>query len=155
MIEIPLQAGFENSHQEFNIKLGGNNFKFELDYSYLYGLWLVNIDVNGFRLVSGTVLAAGSCLNRGADEYGRLYFLGDDATMFSLGNLKQDQLEEIARGVARNEFSLADHLGLLPDGCAACGQWEDCRGGDRLSGVYFDRQPADPYCGLLKQGVPL
>lgn len=80
--------------------------------------------------------------------------LGDDATMFSLGNLKRDQLEEIAHRVVRDENIWGDRLGLLPAECAMCDQWEDCRGGDRLSGMYFDHAPADPYCGLLRQGVP-
>ncbi len=81
--------------------------------------------------------------------------LGDDATMFSLGNLKRDQLEEIACRVVRDETIWGDRLALLPAGCAACDRWEDCQGGDRLSGMYFERKPADPYCGSLKQGVPL
>ncbi|MCH8851367.1 MAG: radical SAM protein [Planctomycetes bacterium] len=79
--------------------------------------------------------------------------LGDDAKTFSLGNLKRDQLEEIARRVVRNETIWGDCLGLLPADCAVCDQWDDCRGGDRLSGVYFDRKPADPYCEILKRGV--
>lgn len=90
MIEIPLQAGVENSHQVFDVQLGDNLFGFELDYQYLYQRWLVNIDVDGERIISGSVLAAGSCLNRGAGENGLIYFVGDDATIDNIG--KQNSL---------------------------------------------------------------
>ena len=80
--------------------------------------------------------------------------LGDDAKTFSLGNLQQDQLEDIASRVVRDEGWLADSLRLLPVGCAVCQEWRSCHGGDRLSGMYFDSKPADPYCAILKRGEP-
>lgn len=98
MIEIPLQAGVENSHQVFDVQLGDHLFGFELDYQYLYDRWLVNIDVDGERLISGSVLAAGSCLNRSADKYGLIYFIGDDATIDNIG--KQNSLVWVEKEIS-------------------------------------------------------
>lgn len=90
MIEIPLVSGIENSHQEFSVQLGENLFEFTLDWNYLYNNWSVGIDIDGDRIVSGSVLAAGSCVNRHTTGIGKLYFIGIDATVENLG--KQNQL---------------------------------------------------------------
>jgi len=85
MIEIPLQSGAINSHQRFSIQLGNNLVDFRLDWNYLYNRWLVNITIEGVAKLSGGVLAAGGTINRSVTDMGRLYFVGDDATLDNLG----------------------------------------------------------------------
>lgn len=85
MIEIPLQAGAQNSHQRFAVQLGDNLVDFRLDWNFLYDRWAVNLSIEGASILSGGILAAGAAVNRHAPDMGRLYFVGEDATLDNLG----------------------------------------------------------------------
>lgn len=89
MIIVPVRAGARYSHQRFSVQLGDNLVDFRLDWNYLYDRWAVNLDIEGVRVLSGGILAAGAAVNRHVEGMGALYFIGDDATVDNLGKNNQ------------------------------------------------------------------
>ncbi len=85
MIEVPLQGGAKNSHQRFSIQLGKNLVDFRIDWNYLYNRWALNLSIEGVDVLSGGILSAGAAVNRYVPGMGRLYFVGEDATLDNLG----------------------------------------------------------------------
>jgi MoaA/NifB/PqqE/SkfB family radical SAM enzyme len=74
--------------------------------------------------------------------------LGDDAPRFRLGGLDSTPLASLVERAAREDpsLSLMRDLGGMPEDCLRCPDFGVCRGGDRLSGLFFTGHPADPYC---------
>ncbi len=77
--------------------------------------------------------------------------LSGDVSGHSIGNLRHESLGEITRRVLVGEVQLMRALRQVPRDCVQCAQWNDCRGGDRLSGLYFDGVPSDPYCTSIER----
>ena len=77
--------------------------------------------------------------------------LSGDVSGYGIGNLRHESLDAITRRVLAGEAPLMRALRQVPRDCVQCTQWNDCRGGDRLSGLYFDGVPSDPYCTSIER----
>ena len=75
--------------------------------------------------------------------------LGEDAARHRLGNLEQQGLEVTMDILSSAADGLPGRLSEVPQACVRCEGWNRCRGGDRLSGLYFQDMARDPYCPLL------
>lgn len=86
---IPLSGGSINAHHEFEIQLGDNLVRFELDYRTYIGKWSMNLLIEGVRIVNGASLLVGSDVIEHWNlktTVGRLVFTGDDkVTLDNLG----------------------------------------------------------------------
>ena len=75
--------------------------------------------------------------------------LGDRAAPHCIGDLAEESLVDVIDRIANNTQPLISTLAEPPSFCQECDNWPLCRGGDRLSGVYFCGRPLDPYCPLV------
>lgn len=89
MINITLLAGVQNSHQRFQQRINGRLISFEVDYvSYTpYPHWVMNVYQDGAPLGFGLPLNVGADLlaNHNVGDFGRLVFVGEEATLDNLG----------------------------------------------------------------------
>ncbi len=75
--------------------------------------------------------------------------LGEEAVLFRIAKL--NDLEEVVENLVRGENRFLQKVSFIDPRCEdGCSYFEDCRGGDSLSGVYFKDTPVDPYCPLLQ-----
>ncbi len=79
--------------------------------------------------------------------------LGDRASELSVADLSNEELDSAAERVWQDKIPIMNSLAFVPSDCLSCSHWESCRGGDRLSGLYFDGLPADPYCDLVRRAA--
>jgi radical SAM protein with 4Fe4S-binding SPASM domain len=75
--------------------------------------------------------------------------LGDRAERFKVADLRHDDLQETVARLLNNEVELFNQVMRLPMDCQECSGLSLCGGGDSVSGVYFNGQPADPFCGNI------
>lgn len=75
--------------------------------------------------------------------------LGDQAEKFAVSDLRSESIAVSATKMAALEGDALLPLHGVPRGCATCSDWSACRGGDRLSGVYFKGEARDPLCARL------
>lgn len=76
--------------------------------------------------------------------------LGGDARPHRLGNILEEDLAELLGQLERGNHPLMKRVNQLPAGCGTCPDFEGCRGGDPLSGIYFKGTPGDPFCPRLR-----
>ena len=72
--------------------------------------------------------------------------LGDKAEPFKIADLNHDNLQEVVVQLQNHEVDLLNQIMQLPTDCHNCPDFALCGGGDRISGVYFNDRPADPFC---------
>lgn len=87
--EISLTRGAVNAHQTFEIPLGDNLIRFEINYKTLYGAWSVDLLRAGVRIVNGAMLQPGTDIIANWNlrtTIGRLVFTGDEPTLDNLGS---------------------------------------------------------------------
>ena len=77
--------------------------------------------------------------------------LGDRASDFAIDDLRTTTLTEAAHRIVTCEPDQLAQLRDAPEICSTCTDWEDCRGGDRLSGVFFNERPLDPLCSKTRE----
>lgn len=75
--------------------------------------------------------------------------LGDEAHRFAVDDLAECSLEDSSERMLFLDHPVIAPLRRPPKACTSCSDWEDCRGGDRLSGIYFRERPEDPRCERL------
>ncbi len=75
--------------------------------------------------------------------------LSKDAERHGVGDLALNDLSEIMGNISTADISLIRNLSEIPKTCSNCDEWNHCRGGDRLSGIYFKGAAQDPYCPQL------
>jgi hypothetical protein len=75
--------------------------------------------------------------------------LGRGASPSRIGSLQSAPLNSIISDFDRGIAPLKLALQSVPLSCSKCSYWNSCRGGDGLSGVYFDGVARDPYCSIL------
>ncbi len=76
--------------------------------------------------------------------------LGDRASAFAIGQLESRPIANFYDDVETLSAAYLPSLRTLPEECEACPAWAECRGGDRLSGLYFGERAADPRCSSIK-----
>lgn len=76
--------------------------------------------------------------------------LGDRASAFAIGHLESRSIANFYEDVETLSAAYLPSLRTLPEECEACPAWADCRGGDRLSGLYFGERAADPRCSSIE-----
>ena len=88
MLQIPLEGGSVNAHQQLTVQLGENLLELHLNYLQS-GQWSMNV----FR--EGTLLCAGAMLEPNCDvieawnlqeDIGKLVFTGLETTLDNLGS---------------------------------------------------------------------
>ena len=87
MLEIPLQGGSVNAHQQITVQLGENLLELHLNYLQS-GQWSVNILREGILLCAGAMLEPNSNIIQAwnlQDDIGKLVFTGIDTTLDNLG----------------------------------------------------------------------
>jgi len=87
MLEIPLQGGSVNAHQQQTVQLGDNLLELHLNYLQS-GQWSVNIFREGILLCAGAMLEPNSNIIQAwnlQDDIGKLVFTGDETTLDNLG----------------------------------------------------------------------
>lgn len=87
MLEIPLQGGSVNAHQQQLVQLGDNLLDFHLNFLQS-GQWSVNIFREGILLCAGAMLEPNSDIIQAwnlQDDIGKLIFTGVDTTLDNLG----------------------------------------------------------------------
>jgi radical SAM protein with 4Fe4S-binding SPASM domain len=72
--------------------------------------------------------------------------LGDDAEPFKIADLNHDSLQEVVVQLQNHEVDLLNQMMQFPTDCHNCPDFALCGGGDRISGIYFNDRPADPFC---------
>lgn len=108
-------------------------------------------DLNGHRLVVASHLQS-PLIGLRAEIDGKVYFgcshlmINGGASSFAIGDLEKDSFEEIIQGVKRKSSKVIKKVSLIARRCLDSGDWEYCRGGDRLGGYIHIREPIDPYC---------
>lgn len=89
MIVVPLLAGVANAHQRFTQRLNGWLVRFEVDYiSYTKSpYWSLSMYQDGTPMAVGMPLNTGALLldNQPIKDFGRLVFVGEEATLDNLG----------------------------------------------------------------------
>ncbi len=75
--------------------------------------------------------------------------LGKDAELHGIGDVAINSLLEIMSDISTADIPLIRNLSEIPEICDNCNEWSHCRGGDRLSGIYFKGAARDPYCPQL------
>ena len=87
MLEIPLQGGSVNAHQQVTVQLGENLLELHLNYLQS-GQWSVNIFREGILLCAGAMLEPNSNIIQAwnlQDDIGKLVFTGVETTLDNLG----------------------------------------------------------------------
>lgn len=87
MLEIPLQGGSVNAHQQVTVQLGENLLELHLNYLQS-GQWSVNILREGILLCAGAMLEPNSNIIQAwnlQDDIGKLVFTGIETTLDNLG----------------------------------------------------------------------
>ncbi len=87
MLEIPLQGGSVNAHQQVTVQLGENLLELHLNYLQS-GQWSVNIFREGILLCAGAMLEPNSNIIQAwnlQDDIGKLVFTGLETTLDNLG----------------------------------------------------------------------
>jgi len=72
--------------------------------------------------------------------------LGDKAEPFKIADLNHDDLQETVVQLQNHEVDLLNQIMELPSDCHGCPDFALCGGGDRISGIYFNDRPVDPFC---------
>lgn len=72
--------------------------------------------------------------------------IGKRAEEFKIGDVRREPLADIVNCFVNVDHPVAEYISTIPECCANCEDWDLCRGGDRLSGVYFSGVAVDPYC---------
>ncbi len=72
--------------------------------------------------------------------------LGERGPLVAVGDLRQDDLVSLGAHLLARGHQAINSLDWVPEDCLRCPEWSACRAGDRLSGLYLDGVPADPYC---------
>lgn len=90
MIEIPLKPGSANAHQRFTQRLGENLLEFRVSYLAYQEvpMWVLDLYRDGAAVALGMTLSAGAVITESydlPDDIGRLYFVGEEATLDNLG----------------------------------------------------------------------
>lgn len=87
MIEVKIQGGYVNAHQEFSVALGKTVFNINLDWISRLKEWKVSIyaEDKSIILVTDAVLNPGMNLLDGIAGYGRFYCYGDQPTIDNIG----------------------------------------------------------------------
>ena len=87
MLEIPLQGGSVNAHQQVTVPLGENLLELHLNFLQS-GQWSVNILREGILLCAGAMLEPNSNIIQAwnlQDDIGKLVFTGIETTLDNLG----------------------------------------------------------------------
>lgn len=88
--EIPLQGGAVNAHQTIQVQLGDNLVDITLDYRTTLEQWSMKIIQAGNVLVQSTMLEPNTNIIQHypqlRDTIGKLWFVGDEATLDNLGS---------------------------------------------------------------------
>ncbi|MEW5911305.1 MAG: radical SAM protein [Thermodesulfobacteriota bacterium] len=91
--------------------------------------------------------------NQGKVYVGCNHLSWDDQTelAYQIGDLKQEPFEYVLRQFVNRLHPVARQLDKVPYICSRCEHWESCRGGDRISGLYYYGVAKDPYCPILNK----
>ncbi len=86
MLTIPLKAGAVNAHLTSTTTLGDESFTLVQNYVTPMGrgAWSLDVWLDDARVKSGMMLEPNSIYKLGG-SYGRLAFVGDEATLDNLG----------------------------------------------------------------------
>lgn len=90
-MQIPLEGGAINAHQEFSVQLGENLFEFRLDWKQTIRKWAVNITIGENMVVAGALLIANTDIIDQwslSDTLGRLVCVsmtGDNPSLDNIG----------------------------------------------------------------------
>lgn len=87
MLEIPLQGGSVNAHQQVTVQLGENLLELHLNYLQS-GQWSMNLFREGVLLCAGAMLEPNCDVIQAwnlQDDIGKLVFTGLETTLDNLG----------------------------------------------------------------------
>lgn len=87
MLNIPLQGGSINAHQQLTVQLGDNLLEFHLNFLQS-GQWSFNLFREGIILCAGAMLEPNCDVIEAwnlQDDIGRLVFTGLETTLDNLG----------------------------------------------------------------------
>lgn len=87
MLDIPLQGGSVNAHQQLTVQLGSNLLEFHLNFLQS-GQWSVNIFREGILLCAGAMLEPNCDIIAAwnlQEDIGQLVFTGLETTLDNLG----------------------------------------------------------------------
>lgn len=86
MIQIPLQGGAANAHQEMFIQLGDNYCELHINYITTLEAWCCDIYVEGVLQMAGMMLVPDVEISSTYEStIGDFYFVGDQPTLDNLG----------------------------------------------------------------------
>ena len=92
MINIPLTAGASNADVTFRSQLGENTVVFRQLYRTLTGKWMISATIDSAPIFNGVMLLVGGDLLQSfniSDSFGKLYLIGEDPTLDTLGVTSQ------------------------------------------------------------------
>lgn len=91
--QIPLQGGAVNAHQTIQVQLGDGFYDLTFDYRTTLEQWSMKVELNGEVLVPSAMLEPNVNTIQHypslRDTLGKLWFIGDEATIDNLGSANQ------------------------------------------------------------------
>ncbi|MCZ6654708.1 MAG: radical SAM protein [Planctomycetota bacterium] len=77
--------------------------------------------------------------------------LGDRAEDYAIASLADSSFIDVVGGLVDGTNPVFEKFRDTPEDCLACEDFDLCRAGDRVAGMYFGGSCVDPYCPLISR----